>query len=343
MHTADIEFLPIEQVNTLKQLLSCEKIHIHTKTGGGNSKVFCIEAEGKKWAVKSYPPYAPNQRDRLAAEYSVYQFLNQHQITAVPGLKGACETYRLLVMEWIEGSIPHDYSYPDIQQAILFLRQIAQLNTSATANTLPLAAEACLSLDALILQISKRFERLYAISLHEPALNDFLLNTFNPIFEQCQKKAKQGYNQHHIDTSLELKPIYRSLIPADFGFHNTLRHASGQLYFFDFDYFGWDDPVKLLADILWHPKMSLSADQKKQFIEGLSDIYNQDPSFLIRFHYTISLFGLRWVLILLNEFIPAFWQNREHAEAHQNQLEAKKKQLERAKALLKQINAENWI
>jgi len=205
---------------------------------------------------------------------------------------------------------------------------------SATAINLPPAAEACLSLTILLNQIEQRYQRLISLPAQDAVLTHFLLNEFYPLFEHYQKQAIEGYLTHKIDPDAELPDAFRSLIPADFGFHNTIRDTSGKLYFFDFDYFGWDDPVKLLADILWHPKMVFTEEQKKQFIAGLSDVYHKDPLFLSRFYYTWPLFGLRWVLILLNEFIPAFWLNRQHANVHQNQTEAKKIQLGRAKKLL---------
>ena len=253
----------------LKQLFACEDIRILADARGGNSKVFCVEAEGKKWAVKSYPPYAPNQRDRLAAECMAYEFLNEHQIQSVPRFKASCLNFRWLIMDWIEGSIPTHYGHADIEQAIEFIRQIGKLNQSAAAKTLPLAAEACLSLDDLILQVRKRFDRLRAVAENNSTLEHFLTNRFSPIFDRAQAEAKAAYHQSQMDSSTELNEAYRSLIPADFGFHNSLRDESGRLYFFDFDYFGWDDPVKLLADILWHPKMALTQDQRQnQVIKG---------------------------------------------------------------------------
>lgn len=331
MLSSHIDYLNHEQLTKLKQLFACDQLRLLAKEAGGNSKVFCVEANDKKWAVKSYPPYAPNQRDRLSAESSVYQFLHQAGIQAVPAYQTVCQQERWLIIEWIDGHIPATYVDSDIQQAVDFIRAIAQLNLSPAAQRLPLAAEACLSLDIILQQILKRYDRLFAVSDSEPALQDFLTHEFVPVWTQCKRVALSGYRQHQLDQQAELAPQFRSLIPADFGFHNTLRNAEGRLYFFDFDYFGWDDPVKLLADILWHPKMSLSSVQRDQFIEGIAGVYQHDPLFMTRFQYTLPLFGLRWVLILLNEFIPAFWQNRQHAEAHQHHEQAKQSQLVRAK------------
>jgi hypothetical protein len=50
------------------------------------------------------------------------------------------------------------------------------------------------------------------------------------------------------------------------------------------------------------------------------------------------LFGLRWVLILLNEFIPERWRRRVLAGAGENWIEAKARQLLLARELLASIS-----
>ena len=332
-----------EMLEKLKCLLDCREISITAKKSGGNSVVICATTEKGKWAVKSYPPYAPDQRDRLTAEVMTYQFLNQQQIFSVPQLKMYSKVERWLILSWLEGEQPTDYSSDDINQALDFIRKIANLNVLPEALSLPIAAEACLSLDTVINQINHRLQRLSR--LPEASLLDFLHHEFRPVFAVCQEQAFAGYAAHDIDPQKLLPQCKRSLIPADFGLHNTIQDKNGQLYFFDFDYFGWDDPVKLLADILWHPKMQLSKSQQQLFIQGLSAIYAADVDFLPRFQYTQALFGLRWTLILLNEFIPEVWLNRQHAKSHLDQQTAKENQLKRAKELLgtvKQSGCLRW-
>lgn len=328
------------QMSALKTLLNCEQLEVLSLAAGGNSKVFCVQADGKKWAIKSYPPYAPNQRDRLAAESTAYQFLNQHNVPSVPQYKLSCLTERMLIIDWIDGQIPSNDSISsyDIEQAVLFINEIAKLNHSAFAKELVPAAEACLSLDIILEQIDKRLARLQQYTANEAELFTFLNAQFIPLYDKLKQAALIRYQQHGIASNTELALTARSLIPADFGFHNSLRDSSGKLHFFDFDYFGWDDPVKLLADILWHPKMSLSIAQQTQFINGIAKVYQHDNQFLTRFESTFPLYGLRWALILLNEFIPAFWQNRQHAAVHQDLIQAKLKQLNMAKDLVDKIS-----
>jgi hypothetical protein len=324
-------------INVLMRLFARQDVNILAKSGGGNSVVYCVAAGGEKYAVKSYPPYAPGKRDRLASEVLVYQFLNQNQIASVPRLINFSEVDRLLVMEWIEGVTPETYTLNDIEQAIDFIEAIAALNHEPAAKEIPLAAEACLSLATLINQVTSRYERLEVNADHEPMLNDFLVNEFLPVFADCRQRAREGYMQARMNTELDLANDKRSLIPADFGFHNAMRDAAGRLHFFDFDYFGWDDPVKLLADILWHPKMQLNADEQHRFISGLTYVYRDDQTFAARFKLSLPLYGLRWTLIFLNEFLPEFWQNRQHASVHASHAEAKIKQLNRARATLQHV------
>jgi hypothetical protein len=124
------------------------------------------------------------------------------------------------------------------------------------------------------------------------------------------------------------------LVPSDFGFHNSLRCQDGSLAFVDFEYFGWDDPVKLTADILLHPGRVLTTPQRTRFRQAAERLYREDRSFAQRLDAYIQLFGLRWVLILLNEFIPERWQRRLLAGATESWTEAKASQLTRAKQFL---------
>ena len=99
-----------------------------------------------------------------------------------------------------------------------------------------------------------------------------------------------------------LKPSLRRLIPADFGFHNALREPGGALRYVDFDYFGWDDPVKLTADFLVHPAMRLDADDRRRFVSSMVAALPEDADFLPRLRRHLPLYALRWALILLNPF-----------------------------------------
>jgi hypothetical protein len=112
-----------------------------------------------------------------------------------------------------------------------------------------------------------------------------------------------------------------------------MRSAAG-LTFVDFEYFGWDDPVKLMCDFLLHPGMRLSEPLKRRFVVAASQIYGADPTFASRLRLLYPLFAVRWCLILLNEFLPERWAYRVHAGGGPDWENAKERQLGRASDLL---------
>ena len=120
------------------------------------------------------------------------------------------------------------------------------------------------------------------------------------------------------------------MCPSDFGFHNALRAPSGRLVFIDFDYFGWDDPVKLTSDFLLHPGMQLSEAAKRRFATAMGAVYGSDAEFRVRLPLLFPLFALRWCLILLNEFLPERWASRVAAGIEGEWAAVKRRQLDRA-------------
>ena len=126
-----------------------------------------------------------------------------------------------------------------------------------------------------------------------------------------------------LDFAAELPQEWRSLVPSDFGFHNSLRRRDGSLAFIDFEYFGWDDPVKLTADILLHPGRPLAGAAAPALSARGAAASMATTAFAARLAAYLPLFALRWVLILLNEFLPERWQRRVLAGATRDWAEAK--------------------
>ncbi len=145
----------------------------------------------------------------------------------------------------------------------------------------------------------------------EKQLIEFLDEAVAPQFARRLAEARTLLAAASLDFAAELPQEWRSLVPSDFGFHNSLRREDGSLAFVDFEYFGWDDPVKLTADILLHPGRPLARAAASTFSAGggARSTARTDRSRGGSTAY-LPLFGLRWVLILLNEFIPERWQRR---------------------------------
>jgi hypothetical protein len=121
--------------------------------------------------------------------------------------------------------------------------------------------------------------------------------------------------------------------------------------FLDFEYFGWDDPAKMVSDFLMHPGMSLSLSAKQRFLSGILDRCDFATNFKSRLNGVYPLWGLKWTLIMLNEFVPEHLRRRRFAlgdaetgvERRVNQLEKAGKFMDALVSTTATGTIEDWI
>ena len=322
------------QAQEVAQALVGQPANIEHLLGGGrNSRIYRVRCNAGEFALKQYPAGADDPRDRLATEIGALKLMERYSVDTVPRVVGVDRERGFALLSWIEGSAVTDISNSDIDAAISFLAAIYALRNTPWAKEQPQAAEACLSGAEIERQIAERLTRLLRFS-DERDLRAFLEESFVPAFQRGLINAKSKIKAGGLDFAGELPQEWRSLVPSDFGFHNSLRRKDGTLAFVDFEYFGWDDPVKLTADVLLHPGRALATPQRLRFRKLAERLYQEDCSFAPRLGAYLQLFGLRWVLILLNEFIPERWQRRVLAGATESWAEGKATQLALAGSFL---------
>ena len=315
-------------------LLGARPDSIEVVGGGRNSRVYRVEIGGKRFALKRYPSLADDPRDRLGTEVEALCLLAERELSNVPRVIAIDREHNFVLLSWLDGTPVTSVGDSDIDQAAAFLEIIHKMRRRAATAFHREAAEACLSGQELEAQIRRRLATLHAQCGAESTLVTFLRNSFEPLLESLANNAKSEMKGAGLDFQATLPQEKRSLVPADFGFHNSLRRADGMLVFVDFEYFGWDDPVKLTADVLHHPGTPVGPSQRDRFRRAALDIYGEDASFGARLGALYPLFGLRWALILLNEFLPNRWRLRVAAGETESWVQAKTRQLSRARELV---------
>ena len=308
--------------------------------GGGNSRVYKITITGgNSYALKYYPDQTSDIRPRLATEFNTLKLLHQHNITNVPKAVEKEEDLNLGFYEWIEGEQVTDLTLDDLKQAVDFVNQLHILSRKVGENNIKLASEACLSVANLIEQVEKRLGRIKSVSENFLDLRHFFAQTFEPLWKEVKEESYSLWPMESRDSSLPRKK--QTLSPSDFGFHNVLRGFSGKLTFIDFDYFGWDDPVKLTADFIWHPAMNLDSELKEKWNEAMLELFSSDPHFKDRLNAAMPLYGLRWVMIVLNEFLSGFTKRRKEAGVSDtyDSKKSRKIQLDKAKRICRKVEA----
>src|SRR5262249_23730402 len=117
------------------------------------------------------------------------------------------------------------------------------------------ASEACLSGPRIVSHIERRYRRLETVKHDFPQFRPFFDHVLVPSLERFEATARAAYARLGFAFADDIEPPFRTLIPSDMGAHNALRGADGHLWFLDFEYFGWDDPLTSVANFVMHPGM----------------------------------------------------------------------------------------
>ena len=337
-----------ELQNVLTQILQERLRGIERVGGGKNSQVYHITCgegdDAREYAVKRYFRHSADQRDRLGVEYSALRFLSANGITCVPGPIAVDDDWGLAIYEYIQGTKKgaEQVSVQDIDDAVSFLRDLDGLKNKPEAKNFTPASEAFFSIEAICNHVRVRLERLTASNENTEnyqALRSFLNTEIDPAFRDVMDWCKGEATKFGIGFDEDIPPEKRTLSPSDFGFHNAIWR-SGRIVFLDFEYFGWDDPAKMTVDFLLHPAlpMQIDDDLKTRYVRGLVAHFQRIPDLENRIRIVYPLFALKWITIILNEFLPADLMRRQFAEQEiQDKSAVQMRQLEKARSMLARI------
>lgn len=308
--------------------------------GGRNSQVFRLDmADGRALALKAYFRQAGDSRDRLGTEFGALTFLWEQGLRCVPQPLAFDAEAGLGLYEFIDGFQQKVPSDADVDEAWRLLVTLKTLATLPSAQHLPTASEAHFSLQAVAEHIETRLDRLRAVDptlAGDSGLNTFLDRELVPAWRTLLDDCRQGCHRSGISFEQPLPQAQRTLSPSDFGFHNALKRPEGMV-FLDFEYFGWDDPAKMLADFLLHPGMELPLGQRQRFAAGLLEHLDLE-NLASRTRLCFPLFGIKWCLILLNEFLKGPLDRRIFADASDRSTEDRQaQQLGKARQKLRQL------
>ena len=303
--------------------------NIEKMNGRGNSRLYKLSTSKGNIVLKDYPDLLNDPRKRLVTETNAFKIVGG--LNQTPKVLAFDEPQNIAIYEWIKGVHLSNINNKHILEALRFIEKIQKVKGKGSCE---LASEACLSAKHLFIQIDDRLKKLLLVN--DQDLQNFLSTVFRPLWVQTKKWSNQHWPSDNITN--DLPSSMQALSPSDFGFHNALLEDN-KLYFLDFEYFGRDDPVKLMADFIWHPGMDLGNSQKIIWLNGAFEVFKKDSNIHARFNAAWPVYGLRWSLILLNEFLKDGWQKRVYAnnnlkDKQESKLEG---QLNKAKDICMQI------
>ncbi len=233
--------MPSSPIEIAERLCGQEVVAATLCAGGANNRVYQIRTPAGVFAMKSYGSLELDDRDRLGHEFDGVRFLKSFGIgKALPDALAVDRGERSALYEWIEGTPALEHDPADIVAILELMAAMHAARLASGAAALPEATERVLRPADLEGQISRRLERLAVVASAEPDLAAFLAEEVQPELDRRAAHYRRG-------AFGTLSEADRTLSPSDFGFHNALRRPDGTLCFLDFEYFGWDDPVKLVV------------------------------------------------------------------------------------------------
>lgn len=302
--------------------------------GGANNRVFRAEAPKRTFVVKSYYRTTADPRDRLGAEFGFCRFAWDHGVRVVPEPIAADPVEGVAVYGFVEGTRPAAATSDLVDRAASFYRAVNAHRSSATG--LPVAAEACFSLYRHVACIDARVSRLGTIVGAVPVdieARSFVEDAVVPAWHEAIDHAHRIASELRIDWNAKLATEDRCVSPSDFGLHNALLGAGGDLTFIDFEYAGWDDPAKLVCDFFCQPAVPVPERLFEGFTAAVTRDLADPKGCRDRISVLRRLYQFKWVCILLNEFLPASAARRRFAGI-ENHDDVRRAQLGKARRAL---------
>ena len=270
--------------------------------GGINNRVYRC-GDQSFWVIKGYGPCKPGPRDRMQAEVEFLQYAAQVAPRFTPGLVNVDVDRRCVVLEYLEGKTFQEGSLPPetaVDCAVEFFRQLNSDHTSARQFIRQDAAEGFLSLTEHLENIQKRLAQMgcehlpVSIKPQAEQLLARMREQYKSISETTADQISNG-NLINVMQSEEL-----CISPSDFGFHNAIS-TSGGVKFFDFEFSGWDDPVKAAIDFVLQPRVPVKQGPSPL----LASLHAKDPHVLMkRYEALTPILSLKWSCIILSVLNP---------------------------------------
>lgn len=308
---------------------------------GGNNKVYVVKTKSERFIAKQYFTSAEDVRDRLRAEWEFLIYAEKAGIDCVPRTIVFDPQMRVALFEFIEGRkiTAPEVGRQEIEAAADFFFALNNPQFREAATGLKEASEACFSVGDHVARIDQRLERLDRIDLvsrldREAAA---FVEDLVKYWEMARDGVGEALSRRGINRDDLLPMAGRCVSPSDFGFHNAIQQPNGKIVFIDFEYAGWDDPAKFVADFFCQPAVPVDVAHVELFLALTLGRLDWDQSDFDRARILWPIFEIKWCCIMLNAFVPEWMERRRFADKTLDENSYKREQLVKAKARLTQI------
>jgi hypothetical protein len=284
-------------------------------SGGKNNQVYRIDMDaGAPLALKCYFNDPRDGRDRLSTEWNFLDRAWQSGIRAIPQPLLRDRPAQAALYDFVPGRklVASELEAAHVDTAAEFIRAINLRPDPA----LPPASESCFSIADHLQIVERRLSRFVALDPRAPRVEEadrFISATLRPVWDAVRNRIAREIRALGLDMHSRLADAECCLSPSDFGFHNALAADDGRLVFLDFEYAGRDDPAKLVVDFFCQPEVPVPVRHLDRFIASLAEALKFDAAAMARCRLLLDACRIKWVCIMLNDFLPVGAARRSFA------------------------------
>jgi len=270
--------------------------------GGINNRVYRCGNGANAHVIKGYAPAVEGQRDRMQAEVEFLTYAAEVAPQYVPRLVHADTTLRCVVLEYLQGETYPEGVAPaasDIAAAVDFFRRLNADRVVAQRAVQMDAAEGFLTLTEHLDNVRERVAGMQTEHLPSDAQKQAadVLHRLQASIDMVANRMEAAIASGAVEDGIATES--RCVSPSDFGFHNAIRTRSGPK-FIDFEFAGWDDPAKAIADFVLQPKTPV-----RSRISPLLQIFEKKlPDIEPRCQTLGPILRLKWFCIVLGIMQP---------------------------------------
>lgn len=324
--------LPLTRTDkAIERFLGSQSSGLKVLSGGRNNRV--LKASHPSLGsviIKDYFVEIPDSLQRLRREWNYLSYLKKTQIpdVALPLFKDTRNGFSVFTHLKGKKLLSSEITNNHIVCAAQHIVKLSQINTGG----INMAKGAHSTLAGHIDEVRQRMQRLHEAAKRvpkEPPLQVFVTDFLQPLWEAQLAKVNQK-------DEVKFETIKFSLSPSDFGFHNILVDKK-KLSFIDFEYAGTDDLAKLTTDFMLAPSVPITTDQSHIFREYLMRHAALDYNFSKRVDILYPISQVKWICIILNDFISLESDRKRFADLNKKS-DRLKNQLDLARSRFSQVS-----
>lgn len=315
--------------NSIETFLGSQPNELKVLNGGRNNRV--IQANHPSLGsvvIKDYFAEIPDSLERLTREWNYLTQLKKAQISDVPLPLFRDTKNGYAVFSFVKGKklLCNEITDEHVVSAAKHIVKLSQTSVDGINNAKGMQSTLSGHLDDVRLRMN-RLREAAERTQENVQLKKFLTDRLEPLWEARQDQIKKKDEE-------KFETISYHLSPSDFGFHNILLNKK-KLSFIDFEYAGKDDLAKLTTDFMLAPAIPITADQSYIFREYLIKYADLDFNFSNRVDVLYPIAQVKWICIILNDFIDLESVRKNSADQN-NKSDRLKSQLALARQRLSQ-------